>query len=144
MRVCVTCISIVLSWTSGTTSKGIKIVTFSSGNRTWLQGQGYTNVVMASTANLSSQLANADVFLPSWLGSNVADSTLNTIKTFVKDGGGLMMVEYGPGYGFWWNTDTPDIPGNRLLRDAGIGFCEKLSYWWDAEYYAWCGPDVCG
>ena len=40
----------------------------------------------------------------------------------MRGGGGLFMCDYGVGYEWWWGGPIYEAPGNRLLREAGIGF----------------------
>lgn len=110
-----------IEWLSESTNKSIKIVTHRVSASTWLTSQGYTNVVDASTASLSTDLVGADVLI-AWMGNNPSQANMVTVDQYTKDGGGLFLVDYGIGYQWWWNRATPDIPGNQLLRDAGIGF----------------------
>ena len=114
-----------VAWLSGSSSLTIKIVTLSSGVQTWLQGEGYTNVVLSSTANLSSDLSGASVLIPGWLGNNATQATLDTVGDYVRAGGGLFLCDYSPGYSWWWGKQKYDIPGNKLLREAGIYFVEN-------------------
>ena len=119
-----------IAWLAGTTSKSIKIVTYSGGthdNHDWLTDHGYTNVVPASSSNLATHLNGAAVFIPGWLGSNVSTSVLNTVATYTRQGGGLFIADFGTGYDWWWNKPIFDAPGNILLREAGIGFPDDTS-----------------
>ncbi len=111
-----------LAWLAGTNSKTIRIVvTPHSPAVNWLTAQGFTNVVQSGS--YSTQLQTADV-LVGWLGSNVSQSTVDTIADFVRNGGGLFLCDYGIGYVWWWygSADVPHAPGNKLLREPGIGF----------------------
>lgn len=116
-----------ISWLANSTSKALKVVTFSTTDQTYLQGKGYTNVVVATTGNLTTQLSGASVFFAGWLGSSFSDSNLNIIANFVRGGGGLWVTDYGIGYtGYgWWSGGLPNAPGNRLLREAGIAFADS-------------------
>lgn len=114
-----------LSWLAGTTDKSIRIVvagTNDSGSVSWLQSQGFTNVVQ--TSNYVTGLAGADV-LTGWLGHNVSQANLDAITDFVHDGGGIMLADYGQGYQGhygWWPGEVYEAAGNQVLREAGIGF----------------------
>ena len=109
-----------IAWLTGTTTHTIKIVvTPSTSAVAWLAQEGFTNVVQSS--DYATELADADLLI-GWLGSSVSQADLDTISTFVTSGGSLFIVDYGVGYDWWWNTDLPDSPGNKLLRAAGIGF----------------------
>ena len=114
-----------LAWLSGTTNRNISIITYDSDHRDWFETQGYSNVVVASESSLTNDLPGADVFFAAWLGSKEPDHNLEAIGDFVTVGGGLFMCDYGNGYeDYWWNhTLRYNAPGNRLLREAGIGFC---------------------
>ncbi|BDS07033.1 hypothetical protein NT6N_20730 [Oceaniferula spumae] len=111
-----------ITWLAGTTDQSVKIVTMSSGVQTWLTAQGYTNVVLSNTSNLSTDLQGTAVFIPGWLGNNASQATLNTTGDYVRGGGGLFICDYSSGYTWWWNKSKWDIPGNILLREAGIAF----------------------
>jgi len=118
-----------IAWLAGTTSKtSIKLVTLNSAYTTWLTGQGYTNVVTATTSNLATELSDADVFAAAWLGSNPSQATIDTTVDFANDGGGVLMCDYGVGYQWWWGKATPDIPGNIILRRAGISFIQRYPH----------------
>ena len=109
-----------IAWLADTTDKTIKIVvTSNTSAKTWLEAQGFTNVVQSG--NYAVELADAEV-LVGWLGSSVAQADLDTIATFVQNGGGLFLADYGIGYDWWWAPDLPEAPGNKLLRAVGIGF----------------------
>ena len=108
-----------VAWLADTTSKDIKIVT-SGNSKTRLTAQGYTNVVTATSGTLATELQTADVYIPSWIGGNT--STVDTIRDFVKGGGGLMINELPSRLSSLWGLAMPDMPGNLILRDAGIGF----------------------
>lgn len=112
-----------IAWLADSSSLALNIVTYDdAGHATWLTSQGYTNVTNATDATLSTQLATADVFVAAWLGSTVPAVVLQTIADYTRAGGGLFIADYGVGYDWWWGQATEDIPGNRLLRPAGIGF----------------------
>ncbi len=108
-----------LAWLTNTAATDIKIVTPDQGTSVWLQEQGYTNVTVSS--NYTTSLINADV-LVGWLGSNPSEANLDAIRNFVRSGGGLFLAEYGAGYSWWWGKVENEVPGSRLLREAGIGF----------------------
>lgn len=113
-----------ITWLNGTDAKNIKIVTLNSKASTWLAGEGYTNVVDSSTSNLATDLVGADVLI-TWPRDNPSQAVIDEIVSFTKGGGGLFICDFGAGYSWWWNKDGPDIPGNRILRDAGIAFSKK-------------------
>ena len=117
----------------GEAAKDLKIVTYNaSSDATYLRDRGYFDAVNAnSLTSLRRELADADVFVAGWLGSNPSSNLLNETADFVRDGGGLFVADYGVGYQWWWNRDIPDAPGNRLLREAGIGFGTDII--WDSE-----------
>jgi hypothetical protein len=111
-----------MTWLAGSSSLSLKIVTMNSDVSTWLIAEGYTNVVSTSTANLASDLQGAAVYVPAWLGSNPSQATIDITGDFVRAGGGLFLCDYSPGYSWWWGKDKWEIPGSRLLREAGIVF----------------------
>ena len=110
-----------LTWLGGT-GTGIRIVTLSAEIGGWLTNQGYQNVTVTNNAGLEAALANADVLVAAWLGSRVGDRLRERVANFVGGGGGLFICEYGVGYEWWWGKPIYEAPGNRLLREAGIGF----------------------
>lgn len=115
-----------IKWLAGTAAKNIKIVvTNQDGNNahTWLASQGYSNVVKSS--NYATELADADI-LVGWLGSNISQGNVDAIIDFARNGGALFLADYGPGYFMWWTgTGIINAPGNRVLRQAGIGYCNE-------------------
>ncbi len=115
-----------LEWLTGTSSKSIKIVVPNNAYNNadvWLADQGYSNVVKST--NYSSVLADADV-LVGWLGSSISQSDVDAIVEFARNGGALFLADYGPGYIMWWTgTGIKNAPGNRILRQAGIGFANE-------------------
>lgn len=112
-----------IAWLADSAGQGFKIVTYNNqANADWLMAQGYSNVINATSATLAADLADATVFVAGWLGSNVPDTVLTTVSDSVQGGVGLFIAEYGIGYDWWWGKATPDIPVNRLLRNAGVGF----------------------
>jgi len=119
-----------LAWLADSAALDISIVTYDSGVASWLTGQGYTDVVVSSEANLAIDLPGADVFVPPWLGSGEPDANMDLVADFVTAGGGLFLAEYGVGYVWWWGPDIPDAPGNLLLREAGLGFSD--GHRWDS------------
>ncbi|MCP5537013.1 MAG: cadherin domain-containing protein [Akkermansiaceae bacterium] len=121
-----------ITWLAGTTSKTISIVTMESGVQTWLQSKGYTNVVVATASNLSSNLQNAVVFIPGWLGNNATQATVTTTNNFVSGGGSLFICDYASGYTQWWNKPKWEIPSNKVLREAGMAFVRD-DYVWGAQ-----------
>ena len=117
-----------IAWISGTTDKSISVVMYNQqAAADWLVSQGYTNVVNATAASLTSDLVGADVLI-GWLGSNPSQTNLDAVEGYVNDGGGLFISDYGIGYQWWWNKATPDIPSNQLLRNAGIGFTQEYPF----------------
>ncbi len=112
-----------IQWLTGTTSKTIKIVVTNVDNNdsdVWLTAQGYTNVV--KTSNYAAELSNA-ALLVGWLGSSMSQSDVDAIVGFARNGGALFLADYGIGYIWWWTgTGIVNAPGNRVLRQAGIGF----------------------
>ncbi|MCA8960348.1 MAG: tandem-95 repeat protein [Planctomycetes bacterium] len=114
-----------IGWLAGSTDLSVSVVTYDdAGDAAWLTAQGFTNVVNSTAATIASDLIGADVLVAGWLGNNVSPSVLDAVDDFVRDGGGLFITEYGVGYDWWWGQPTEEIPGNRLLRGAGIGFTE--------------------
>ena len=113
-----------IAWLAGSESKNIKIVVYDdAGDAQYLRDEGFTQVVNAASTNaVTRELRDADVFMAGWLGSNPSNRLLDTTADYVRDGGGLFVADYGVGYSWWWNRELPDAPGNRLLREAGIGF----------------------
>lgn len=89
----------------------------------WLKSQGYRNVHAVDNASLAKTLLSADVFISDWMGgSPLPDEVVQALQNFAANGGGLFLGEYGYGYKLWWKQRTVDIPGNCVLRYAGIGF----------------------
>ncbi len=114
-----------LAWLTGTTSKDIKVVAIQDNNEAdvWLTSQGFTNVVKSS--NYATELADADV-LVGWLGSSLSQTDVDSIIDFTRNGGALFLADYGIGYIWWWDsTGLVNAPGNRVLRQAGIGFAKE-------------------
>ncbi len=111
-----------LAWLADDAGRGVRVVTLSAEVAGWLRDDGYEQVVATDVAGLAAALAGADVFVPPWLGPNVEDGVLEVIGEFVRGGGGLFLGEYGVGYVWWWGLPIYQAPGNRLLREAGIGF----------------------
>ncbi len=110
-----------IEWLTGTSSKNIKIVVTnvdSNNADTWLTAQGYTDVVKSN--NFAVELADADILI-GWLGSSMSQSNVDAVIEFARDGGALFLSDYGIGYVWWWG-DIKNAPGNRVLRQAGIGF----------------------
>ena len=118
-----------LAWLADGDATSIRIVTLAQGVADWLAGQGYTDVVVTDLDALPGALAEAALFVPPWLGPTVSDEALAAIADFVRSGGGLFLAEYGVGYLWWWEGPVCDAPGNRLLRQAGVGFV--ASHRWD-------------
>ncbi|MEM9367469.1 MAG: M60 family metallopeptidase [Planctomycetota bacterium] len=98
------------------------LVAWSQENAGFLTRAGYRDVTLANSESIEEALPEADVFVAGWLGSRVSDRVLASIASFVKQGGGLFIAEYGVGYQWWWNAPVYEAPANRLLRDAGIVF----------------------
>lgn len=122
-----------VKWLAGTSSLDVKIVVLDAEKVNWLSGQGYTNVVQTNWTNLASDLVDADVFIPGFMGPNVAQENLDTIADFTRNGGGLFLADYGSGYPRWWDKPVDQAPGNLLLREAGIGFTQY--YWGSADNF---------
>ncbi len=114
-----------LAWVTDDASQNITIVTYNQGTADWLNANGYPNTTVTNESGLSGALATADVFV-GWLGSSQSQANLDALATFVQNGGGLMLAEYGAGYTFWWTSlAAHEAPGNQLLRDIGIGFSSR-------------------
>lgn len=111
-----------IAWTAGSDDPGITIVTNSDKVAGWLGSQGYLDVVVVGEAGLAVALQSADLFVPPFLGKSEPAANLEAIGDFVRAGGGLLMCDYAVGYDWWWGKPKYDAPGNRLLREAGIGF----------------------
>ncbi len=111
-----------VQWLTGTASTTIKVVTYSSNVESWFTGKGYTNVVLASESSLITELADADIFVPGWLGSSESEANIAAIVEYVVDGGKLFICDSSYGYSWWWGKALNDAPGNRVLREAGIAF----------------------
>jgi hypothetical protein len=111
-----------IAWLAGTPSLATAIVTTQQGVADWLGSQGYSDVLVTTVADLPASLFGADVLIPPWMGSSPPPASLDAVADFVRSGGGLLLVEYGTGYDWWWGGPIHDAPGNRLLREAGIGF----------------------
>ena len=118
-----------ITWLTGSTDLGNKIVVYNKqATADWLTAEGYTNVVNTTSANLATDLVGADTFIAGWLGTNIDATLTNTIRSYVTDGGSMFITEYGPGYSLWWGKSTEDVPGNILLREAGIGFTQQYPH----------------
>ena len=76
-------------------------------------------------------LAGAAVLVPPWLGASESDEAMAAIGEFVRGSGALYLADYGKGYNIWWQKPIYDAPGNRLLREAGIGFANDIV--WQTE-----------
>ena len=122
-----------LAWLTGSTSLAIRVVTYDQGIVDTLTTEGYTQVTKTDEVGLLAALSNADVLVPGWLGSSEPQANLDGIAEFVRQGGGLFLVEYGVGYNWWWGLPIPEAPGNRLLRGAGIGFAAGNR--WEGDPY---------
>jgi hypothetical protein len=116
----------IVSWLARSSSKSVKIVVLPGANAPFFATAGFTNVVTAdvtSPAGLASALAGASVLWAAWMGTNVPSGSIAAIRSFVAGaGGGVAIAEYGIGYTWWWNMALPSVPGNVLLREAGICF----------------------
>ena len=111
-----------VTWLTGTDDTAVSIVTSSQSVADWLAGQGYVDVTVTDEAGLAADLSGADLYVPPWLGSGEPAANLEAIGDYVRGGGALMMVDYGVGYKWWWGKPVYNAPGNKLLREAGIGF----------------------
>ena len=113
-----------IAWLSTTTAKNINIVTYRAANTTWLQSQGYTNVVTTTQANLISDLSTADVFI-GFIEWNQPAANITALQNFVSNGGGLFLCEFGQGSVWWdflWDPDVTQICGNLVVNVMGLGF----------------------
>ncbi|MES2920383.1 MAG: Ig-like domain-containing protein [Verrucomicrobiota bacterium] len=113
-----------ITWAAGTASKTVPIVTIDSTVATWLTARGYTQVVTTTAAGLPAALANADVCIPGWLGNAPSAALMTAVSDFASTGNALIICDYSPGYTWWWGKSKWDIPGSKVLREAGIGFAE--------------------
>lgn len=118
-----------IGWLAGTTALDVPLVVYDGGSlvranetEAWLAGQGYTDVTVATAATLPAALDGAGVLVASWLGAAPSETTLSAVRDFTVGGGGLFIGEYGVGHEWWWGNPPTEIAGNRLLREAGIGF----------------------
>lgn len=118
-----------IGWLAGSGALDVGIVVYDAAGPTksgetaqWLAGQGYTDVTVATAATLASDLAEADVLVATWLGAKPTETMLTAIRDHAAGGGGLFIGEYGIGHQWWWGNAPANVPGNRLLREAGIGF----------------------
>jgi hypothetical protein len=118
-----------IDWLAGTTARDVGIVVYDAASQTWadataewLANQGYTDVTIATSATLATDLQGADVLIASWLGVAPTEGMLAAVRDFTIGGGGLFIGEYGIGHEWWWGNGAADVPGNKLLREAGIGF----------------------
>lgn len=114
-----------LAWLAGTTATGISVVTYDQEVADWLLAEGYTQVSVVSEAGLPAGLVGADVFVGAWMGSSEPTANLNALTEFAAAGGGLFIADYGVGYDWWWGKPIYEAPGNRLLREPGIGFRDQ-------------------
>ena len=120
-----------LAWLAQSNALDIGIVTSSQRVADWLSSEGYTDVSVADDAELPAALEGADVFIPPWLGTSLSVEKEESIGQFIRAGGGLFIADYGVGYIWWWGLPVYNAPGNRLLREAGIGFTATNR--WDTE-----------
>ena len=74
--------------------------------------------------SLRAGLDGADVFIASWLDTELTDDDAEAIADFVAAGGGLLIDDYGKGWTWWWGGLDKCL-GNRVLREAGIGFTDQ-------------------
>ncbi len=111
-----------LGWLAAGNARQAVIATTSADVAGWLTAQGYADVRVLALDALPDTLPAVDVFVPPWLGTRVPDGAYVAIGDFVRGGGGLLICEYGVGWDWWWGQPKPDAPGNRLLREAGVGF----------------------
>ena len=118
-----------IEWLAGTADRGVRVVTYDAGVARWLGEQGYGAVTVVDEAGLAATLAQADVFVPPWLGTSEPEANLEAIGAFVRAGGGLAVADYGVGYQWWWGLPVHAAPSNRLLREAGLGFA--TGHRWD-------------
>ena len=107
-----------IDWLADDSSTAIKIVTMETKAKTWLDAEGYTNVVYSDAASLSSNLTGAKVLIVGGLGSSPLQSTLDSISSFTRSGGGLYICDDVRG----WTQGKWDYPANKMLREAGLAF----------------------
>ena len=110
-----------ITWASPASAATTRVVVYNNTtDADHFATRGFASAINSTTANLQTDLQSADVLYAPWLGNNVSDDVLNTVRDFVRNGGGLIVADYGIGYQWWWNRETADIPVNRLLRPAGL------------------------
>lgn len=109
-----------VEWASGDAGLSAAVVTNSASTRTWLLGQGFTNVSLQT--NWESQLAMADVLIVE-LGPNVSAAKQAAVVSFVESGGGLITGGTGWGYKSLGN-DLKTLDGNVVLRRAGLAWAD--------------------
>ena len=109
-----------VAWTTGLAGKNQKIVTDSTGTRSWLLINGYTDVTFSN--NWENLLGNADLLIAE-LGRTVSTAKQNAVSAFVQGGGGLITGGTGWGYkSLGSNLETLD--GNVVLREAGLAWTD--------------------
>ncbi|HEX6964074.1 MAG TPA: NPCBM/NEW2 domain-containing protein, partial [Lacipirellula sp.] len=107
-----------VSWTTNGAGLGAAIVTNVSSTRTWLLGQGYTNVTLRS--DWQNGLAGADLLIAE-IGPGTTTAQQNALRTFVQGGGGL--ITGGTGWGYeQGGTNLVTMGGNAVLREAGLAW----------------------
>ncbi|MBI9016825.1 MAG: cadherin-like domain-containing protein [Phycisphaerae bacterium] len=111
-----------IAWLTATTSKNVGILVLSSSAKTWLNSQGYNNVVNIGSYN--GDLSDIDLIV-GWPGNNFSDAYANALVDFARGGGALMLCDTGVGYDWWWGKDTPDMPTNKIFIHAGIGLTKE-------------------
>jgi hypothetical protein len=127
-----------IRWLSGSDGLDVRLVVRDTATANWLAIQGYTDISLVSDAGLAASLSNADVLVAGWMGADPSEANLAAIGAFVRGGGGLFIADYGVGYQWWWNKPIHEAPGNRLLREAGLGFAG--GHRWDTETLALSDP----
>jgi len=104
-----------------------RVATLSTGMTGWCQSVGYDATTLSHSSVASGSLIRGgyDVLFAGWLGSELGDDTLAAVAQWVANhGGGLIVSDYGIGWKWWWGGIEKSI-GNRVLREAGIGFTTK-------------------
>ncbi len=112
-----------IAWLGQASASDVRVMALNRKHYVWLKEHGYPDVVCPKVASFKEDLLRTDVVFAGWLGSNFKEKNDPLLIEFVKNGGGLFIADYGEGYEMWWGKPIAEAPANRLLREAGIGFC---------------------